>query len=162
MTEKDALTKQARAARVKLAKLIQEQCALIDDRRAPNPDLGRYLALSRTSLQLGRMWLGKLLKAVTGESPYTESRNPLSPVIENSTDTYDGALLWPAEDSLLIPFFKRHRKELDELLTEISTYFVAGGNENAAVLFATQHLVEADMWLGQALGTMRDKTEPAS
>lgn len=55
------------------------------DRLVPGP----YPALSKQSLQLSRMWLGKVLGAMGKDYPYPDSTNPGSKVIEKATDKAD-------------------------------------------------------------------------
>ncbi len=130
------------------------------------PEAGRELSLTITNTQLGKMWLGKTIKALNGTTPYPESRNPESKVIEKAADSHDYTFPFDVEDS--VGSIKMLRGVLDGLIKDIDDihwdYFTnddpkAGNAILCTFIHSIKQLSEADMWLGMALGAIRDKAE---
>jgi hypothetical protein len=134
-------------------------------------DPSRELSSARTALQLSFMWMGYLLKDIGSESPYKESYNTASPVIEKHADK-------AADRSSLINELaaldktaqvKLCRKKVMlylESLEWIVSYALGAKvpvkpkvpmvHTPSVIL---QHLLDTDLWFGQCLNNIRVKQE---
>lgn len=127
------------------------------------PEAGRELALSITNYQLGAMWLGKLLGLLGSQNPYPESRNPESPVIEKHADTVEFSKLVVGGDNIAnIKMLRADFKDLSDLTKEIEEEINNNSHDTDSVIVtihSLKQLSEADMWLGMALGAIKEKAD---
>ena len=124
------------------------------------------------SLLIAKAWMGKMLQALGGTNPYSESHNPQSPVIEKATDETTSNMLSVFESENVMTQTGRV-KYLRSMISETmnTARIVISGKEgyNAEKkmksfeamypYFALQHLEEAKMWLGWELGFIRKEIE---
>jgi hypothetical protein len=120
----------------------------------------RAVALSITSLETSRMWLGKVLKVFGEAYPYPESMDSESPRIDPPADV-------AKEDTESIVPENLHGKGRESqvaILKHLRSVITGQTNQVFQFLntiagfeasFAYQHAVEANMWLGVRLGEMR-------
>lgn len=120
----------------------------------------RSVSLAVTSLEVSRMWLGKALKGLGEPYPYPESMNPESSEIKPAVDTSDETNIVPEEHRMgqvaSVKFLRQrvtgHTKQVEELIGKLAPVIALTGFES---VFAYQHVVEANMWLGVRLGELR-------
>lgn len=124
------------------------------------------------NLLIAKAWMGKMLQALGGTNPYTESHNPQSPVIEKATDETTSNMLSVFESENVMTQTGRV-KYLRSMISETmsTARIVISGKEgyNAEKkmksfeamfpYFALQHLEEAKMWLGWELNFIRKEIE---
>lgn len=126
----------------------------------------REVALSITSLELSKCWLGKVLQEMDIANPYPESRTPENKIIEPTADTYTKNLAelnapyenWESYD--LIQKIKVLRQSLKGKEEELKNIEPSNLPTKLAQEFLFQSYLEcikAQMWLGMSLGAIRDK-----
>lgn len=127
---------------------------------------GREAALAVTNLQLGKMWLGKTLKSIGNPNPYPESRNPANDKIDKSADSTSDLLFTALEPIQAIKFLRENLDNTIKSIFDRNYQFIEvilknenPTNEIDTVGVSVIHLIEADMWLGMALGVIRDTQE---
>lgn len=130
----------------------------------------RETSLTVTSLELSKMWLGKVLKKLGTENPYPESKNPNSDKIEPTADVAHNQLeeiLSTGEGNSYrelsyIQKVKFLRVEIEKIEEELIRLSESGHLINKAVSSihnSNTHCIEAGMWLGMELGRIRDTQE---
>lgn len=134
------------------------------------PEAGRELSLTVTNLQLGKMWLGKALKAIGNPNPYPESRNPGSSQIEKAADSTPDLLFVGLEPISAIKFLRERLGATIKSIADRESRFAEETLNNPQtknineidfdnVGYVLKQLTEADMWLGMALGAIKDEQE---
>lgn len=148
-------------------------------------DKSREIALTITSLQLTKMWLGKILGELGQAHPYPESTNPSNEIIEAAVDKYSLSSL-PLQDNNMKDYFsvtdqpnihwynnfthiqkvKWLRGELKSLDSEIFALLkervdeLPEENADKAALFMMycyKSYTESVMWLGTELGRIHEE-----
>jgi hypothetical protein len=131
----------------------------------------REVSLTLTSLQLGRMWLGKALAPLGTEYPYPNSTDSSNEDIEPEADKLeDGEVCYDVMKGEELTHIKKI-KQLRELLDDIvgdgfidpSDIQDAMRGQSDTVTFeyalslsnAYTYICEAKMWLGVELGNQR-------
>lgn len=118
------------------------------------------------ALNLGKMWLGKALGELGEINPYPESKNPQSDKIEPTADVSDGHPVWGDIDmSNPVALLKKIRSEIGRLENDLSQLFSVNNTSTDLGQFANQSrlsLIEANMWLGMQLGSIRSRNEQIS
>lgn len=136
------------------------------------------------SLQLSKMWLGKVLKELGTANPYPESKNPDNEKIEPTADTfklfpkdlnnYNGGITYNLlginnevlKDLNHIQKVKWLRAEIEKAENNTKeTYDALFDNEDLvnttwlfpSIIKSIEYTVEAGMWLGIELGRIRDE-----
>lgn len=120
----------------------------------------RYVALAFTSLELSRMWLGKVLGKLDTPYPYPESTNPESKVIKKATDTDAVSDLEVPEEYKNDPVaeLKLLRGVVTVYTEEIKDIFSHYNHDiYPEATFAYEKIMETNMWLGMALGELREE-----
>lgn len=127
----------------------------------------REVSLAHTQLQRAFMWQGKALGAAGGESPYKESLNSKSSVIEPTADHYDNNNIIARWD--LIETTQTARiKDFRGLIVDIVKWFkdfiksseTAGPDYDLYLLQSRLALEEANMWFGWELARIKKEKEP--
>lgn len=131
----------------------------------------RELSLTKTNLELSKMWLGMILKDLGTPNPYPESMNPdskvIEPMAEHTKDTIFPADIKADEDiPLFVGRIKFFRGEVEKVIVELK--------ENATQVFLPENriviapiandqayiaLVEAKLWLGMILNAVREQVK---
>ncbi len=123
-----------------------------------------FIKKSFDSIQLSKMWLGKVLKEIGTVNPYPESKNPESDKIEPTADvaknlTVDVNGGW--EEMTHIQRVKWLRNELEkvEIYLDINKYphFLPNPCNGGLIAWSNAyvHCLEAGMWLGMELGRIK-------
>lgn len=157
--------------RVKLDGLTQLTQAL-DPHGVGHATRTREISLAITSLELSKMWLGKVLKELGTANPYPESKNPETEKIEPAADTAYNQTV-NSEGSFLSGVIKEEiwnefthiqkvkwlRAEIEKVeleLKKLHTDISYGTYEWDYIKHSTKYCIEAGMWLGMELGRIRD------
>lgn len=139
--------------------------ACINSIKYLNPS--REISLAHTQLQRAFMWQGKALGAAGGETPYKESLNAKSPIIEPTADHLDNNNLTARWD--LIETTQTARvKDFRGLIVDIVKWFKdfiknsesAGPDHDLYLLQSRLALEEANMWFGWELARIKKDKEP--
>lgn len=125
---------------------------------------GREISLSITSLELSKMWLGRVLKEMGNTNPYPESRNVQNEKIEPTTDTFTSEFNYSEFVSFShIQKIKWLRAEIEKIENEISDINISIGNRIDSSFIACQNsfdkCIEAGMWLGMELGRINNEVK---
>jgi hypothetical protein len=120
----------------------------------------REVSLAYTSIQLCKMWLGRVLKELEAENPYPEGKNPYSHKIEPAADKagflFDDEFQMTDYDNFdHIQRVKWIRLELDKIeisLKELSSDFLG-----FAMVNSMSSCIESGLWLGCELGRIKEQ-----
>lgn len=132
----------------------------------------RELSATKTSLQLTQMWLGTYMKfAKLGDNPYAKHDGNRKSVKDIEPLFDDTNIVWSKNvdtEEGLIYCIDGLRQELqlfiDDLVTEVQKEnFIPESQEQEmhcgiAIVNIYKNLTEARMWLGMALGAIRNKS----
>jgi hypothetical protein len=114
------------------------------------------------SVTLARMWMGEFLGALGGENPYAENdgnRESIEDIIPTVDKAPSEQLYQPESEDEFI----KHIDKLREDLRDMNRAFHNGlkqldGYPMLPTAFVYQHITEGRLWLGQALGSIRDNS----
>ena len=139
-------------------------------------EVSRERSLTITSLELSKMWLGKVLKELGTTNPYPESKNPANEKIEPTADSHPGLVhssiniteyQWKEFTHIQRVKFLRAEvekveKDLESLRDSVDIHKEILNNYSSkwklAFLYNSfENCIEAGMWLGMELGAIRDK-----
>jgi|SRR6476620_2419560 len=116
-----------------------------------------YVTQSLLAMELGFMWLGKLLGELGQQNPYPNSTDSSNTTVEPSADTVDDRFNLPEGD---IERVKELRHLIQErMIDQLNQINVAmrGGKTDWAYRQAYIYLTEAKMWLGMELQSVSKK-----
>lgn len=138
------------------AQLSQERKALslLAKSLGDNKEKGDGYSNSLSCLKLASMWLGKAKGALGIKSPYPESFNYNSGVIEPKTDAADDVELELPKDLDNVGRIKFYRNELNKLENSIANdlkIMVEHRSYQFAISNALTYCCEATLWLGDVL-----------
>ncbi len=134
------------------------------------------VTLAKRELQRCKMWLGKALSEFGSPTPYPESENPKSPVIEKQAEHTQEDLYPIFKDQIHehdqskrnIAYIKCMRAEIEkqvEKFDELPEPQDADDREKYLLFITTAYtaLVESKMWLGEELNQIRlkEQNQPA-
>ena len=125
-------------------------------------DPSREIASAKTSFEVSKMMLGKVLSTMGTTNPYPDSKNPESPKIEPTAEKSE-PLGFP-EGIDHVTKVKTLRQEADHLCKRIEEMRLSEENSSNPpvwnrVLFLNDAYLECQkgmMWLGMELGRIRD------
>lgn len=120
---------------------------------------GREVSLCYTKLQLGKMWLGKLLGTFGNATPYPQGDNAQSkhiePKAEHTLENYSSE--WSQYDNETQKV-KHFRAEIQKIVEDLNVVLnECEMTDTDSPLYAVQtklSLEEAKMWLGEVLNTI--------
>ncbi len=126
-------------------------------------DKSRENSLAITSLELSKMWLGKVLKELGTANPYPESKNPENQKIEPTADIMTEAYGFPDGFSH-IQKVKWLRGEIEITENELNKIREQRDSSNNLFTYwsdyyfktSIEKCIESGMWLGMELGRIRD------
>lgn len=132
-----------------------------------------YFSLAHHALQLGRMELGKVCEALDVPTPYPQSFNAESPVIEKPADAAPEQVSFNLPNTGMVGYIKESRVFTAEVQSRIVTLmqpsipfigdkkFTSSNGTPILWLFqgALQGVRHAQLWLGVALGELRKEDE---
>lgn len=126
----------------------------VDDNRV-------YLDRAHYSLDLGKMWLGMVLKEMEVENPYPDSMDASNEKIAPTADvSEDESPFFMAGDTPIQRVKKLRQASqdfVDEFWDEIKTSDLKWSYKaNIALTNAYTNLVNCKLWLGMELGRIRD------
>jgi hypothetical protein len=139
-------------------------------------DKSREISLSITSLQLSKMWLGKVLKELGTANPYPDSKNPANEKIEPTADKifdkqfpkivyykneYKIATLEDKETQEMshiqkVKWLRAEIEKVEDRLKELFSDISKSTYEEESFKYSIQYCIEAGLWLGMELGRIRD------
>ena len=122
----------------------------------------REVASAKTSFEVSKMMLGKVLAELGTKNPYPESKNPDSPKIEPTAEKSQDMQFKEGSDHVFKVKTLRQdgdviSKQLEELLEESLSPKVRLFCENSFI-----ECTKGVMWLGMELGRIRDLSEVES
>lgn len=139
--------------------------ALINSTKYLNPS--REVSLAHTQLQRAFMWQGKALGAAGGQTPYKESLNTKSPVIEptaNHDENYNITGRWEALERTQTARVKDFRGLIVDIVKWFKDFIKnsesAGPDYDLYLLQSRLALEEANMWFGWELARIKKEKEP--
>lgn len=128
----------------------------------------RENASAKTSFQLSKMMLGKVLAELGTANPYPESKDPNSQKIEPTADVAPSQEVSQFEETY-VSKVKRIRSVADSVCQRLKRLTVDAHptldtreNQILYAIFVTEAFVEAEkgmMWLGMELGRIREMEE---
>lgn len=122
---------------------------------------GREVSLAFTNLERCKMWLGKVLEAIGVTTPYPESNNPESKVIEPQADQSEETLFNNPAELDEVEAIKIVRQYLHRLTADMVALYKnhIGGAQMVRLSLenSLSALSESKMWLGGALNQIRKK-----
>ena len=120
----------------------------------------REVSLAKTSFEISKMMLGKVLSEIGAANPYPESKNPGSQTIEPTADSITPFLLNPEHTHIShVKEIRQHADRLCNEMWDLITPSVPGTGIEKFFLFRGEAFIEcqkAMMWLGMELGRIRD------
>lgn len=116
-------------------------------------DQTRETVFATSELKLAKAWAGKYLGTFGEPTPYPQSSNPGSPVIEDEADESDR---FPFSGDNRTANIKEARAVINKLLSNHAE-FPTGRQEYEQI---SVHLQQANFWLGFELGNIRVGVEP--
>lgn len=135
---------------------------------------GRYFSLAVTSLETGRLFLGKVLGALGTEYPYPHGSDTTSPVIDPATDKSEKSfdLTALADADSIIMSIKTIRSKIEDHFKSCFNSLDQLGQGTPAYFFMSQaatEIIKAKMWFGLAMAEVDasapkkpEETEPES
>lgn len=126
-------------------------------------DYSAEVTLSHRSLQLAKMWLGKVLQELGTPNPYPESTNVSNEEIADEAETTEKTLYpeWERIDASRITKVKHLRGIIEEIEFRYNELFSVNlrGNYGFFLSNSITALSESKMWLGQELGRIKDNQD---
>ena len=146
---KDNINYVLKEYRVKLDKIQKVMSALTPSRE---------ISISITSIQNGKMWLGKTLEYLGQDNPYPNSKDASNTKIEPTSDVWIGDLERELNGIAHIQKVKQLRKELTDIYEEIKSIKDIDFETLTfhTIVNSWNYIVESNMWLGMELGRIRD------
>lgn len=143
---------QLTAERKELNSVEQAIKSLLDTKLSYRPTT----TLALRSCQLASMWLGKAKGALGIKTPYPESFNPESKVIEARADVGE-ALEVEADEIAAVKTLRAKLSELQTKITNDGLIMLDHRGYQHAVVTAYTHCSEASMWLGMTLNAIKEE-----
>lgn len=126
---------------------------------SPRPET--TLALRAT--QLATMWLGKAKGALGIKTPYTQSYDPKSAVIEKRADTVEAEGFPEGTDEVAaVKFLRAELNNIEKAIDNDSFLMVDHKKYQLCIQNAYTHCCEATMWLGMTLNAIKKEQDRAS
>lgn len=128
-------------------------------------DVSREIALTGTSLQLHKMWLGKALAELGVATPYVSSESPESKIIEPEADKANASIFDEGMDyGEQVANVKKFRAYMTTHVAKVRTFIKTHADSNIFLNIALKRSLilaeEAKMWLGMELnrqGKLREQ-----
>lgn len=161
-------------ARQDLDYVMNVLMALKDHKDVGSEKIGREIATAYTSLQAGRMWLGEVCFGITGNYPYSGTNEAKKPEdIAKAVDLSDTVVTEITKDTNIIEVLGSTRTTIDSILETVHSNYTGNGyykttvpksmieaqstfQMNVNYINAYSKVKEARMWLGVAMGKIRD------
>jgi hypothetical protein len=118
------------------------------------------VTLSYRSCQMAMMWLGKAKGSLGIKSPYPESANPASTVIEPRADVGEGEIILLDDEVANVKLLRAELKKLEGRIANDCLIMLEHKTYQNAVWNAYTNCCNATMWLGMVLNAIRDTDKP--
>lgn len=123
------------------------------------PTAGAEVTLALRATQLAKMWLGRALAELRTPSPYPESFNAKSAVIEKTADegyVIDLEAIEVTDEVAAIKHLRSVLKDMEKAIHNDIQIFTDKNIYQLAVQTAYVNCSNGTMWLGMALGAIRE------
>lgn len=119
----------------------------------------REISAAITSLESGRMFLGKCLAQLNEENPYPQSKTPSNEIIEDPTDKHINQYV-DFGDYTHIQFVKWLRLSIEEVEEDLDRARRFKDRKFKRYMnFAEMEICKGSMWLGAELGRIHATTK---